>query len=87
VHDDIVDVTFDDSGPGVPVADRQRVFDRFSHVGDVMTGKPRGTGLGLSITQRILHALDGTIWCEGSPLGGARFRVVLPNSTAVAAAH
>ena len=37
--------------------------------------------------RRILHALDGTIWCEGSPLGGARFRVVLPISTAVSAAH
>ena len=75
---DMVEVRVDDSGPGVPPADRTRVFERFSQVGDVMTDKPQGTGLGLSIAQRIVDALGGTIWCEASDLGGARFTFALP---------
>lgn len=79
-HDGLVEVAIADSGPGVPVADRQRVFERFSQIGDVITDKPQGTGLGLSITQRIVDAMGGTIWCEDSPLGGARFRFVVPQA-------
>jgi len=56
------------------------VFERFSQVGDVMTDKPTGAGLGLSIVQRIVDAMGGTVWCEESTLGGAVFRMVLPQA-------
>lgn len=79
-HDGMIEVAIADSGPGVAPADRQRVFERFSQVGDVMTDKPQGTGLGLSITQRIIDAMGGAIWCEESPLGGAQFRFVVPQA-------
>jgi len=82
VHDEVVDIAVADSGVGIPPADRERVFEHFTQVGDVMTDKPQGAGLGLSITHHIVAALGGTIWCEDSPLGGAQIRILLPLLTA-----
>jgi nitrogen fixation/metabolism regulation signal transduction histidine kinase len=64
----------DDNGPGVPPADRQRVFDPY------ITTKPSGTGLGLAIVRKIVidHGGDVSIATEASPLGGARFVVEIP---------
>jgi signal transduction histidine kinase len=60
-----------DSGPGIPEAHRDLVFDRF-HRADTSSG---GTGLGLAIADAVVHASSGT-WAVGtSPLGGARFSV------------
>ena len=73
-----VEIRIDDDGPGIPEADRERVFDRFQQLGDVMTGKPQGTGLGLAIVRRIVEASGGDVRCEGSDLGGARFVVRIP---------
>lgn len=85
-HDDMVEVAVADSGPGIAPEHRQRVFERFSQIGDVMTDKPKGAGLGLAICQRTVDAMGGTMWCEDSPLGGAQFRFVLPGANAVVAA-
>jgi signal transduction histidine kinase len=76
--DDRVEFAVADDGPGIELADRQRVFDRFVQVGDLLTNKPKGAGLGLSICQRIVDAMGGTIWCEDSPLGGIQVRFMLP---------
>jgi heavy metal sensor kinase len=68
----------DDSGPGIPPGDRERIFDRFYRVD---TGRDRasgGAGLGLSICRAIVEAHDGTITAGASDLGGARFNVLLP---------
>jgi two-component system OmpR family sensor kinase len=58
-----------DSGPGIPEADRERVFDRFVR-GSVATGTVRGSGLGLSIVKRIAerHGADIAV---GPGLDGA----------------
>jgi two-component system phosphate regulon sensor histidine kinase PhoR len=77
-HDGLVEVTVGDSGPGIPAEDRQRVFERFTQLGNLMTEKPKGAGLGLSICQRLVDAMGGTIWCDDSPLGGASLHFVLP---------
>jgi signal transduction histidine kinase len=61
----------DDNGPGIPEAKRAEVFLPF------FTTKPEGTGVGLSLARQIVLAHDGTIGVESSPLGGARFRIVL----------
>jgi len=64
-------LTVDDSGPGIPEAHRELVFDRF-HRADP---SPGGTGLGLAIADAVVSASSGT-WSLGSaPLGGARFEV------------
>jgi len=70
-----VDLEVHDSGPGVPPADRSRIFNPF------VTTKADGTGLGLSIVSQILNAHCSTIQVDDSPsLGGARFRVRLPHA-------
>ncbi len=79
-RDELLDVTIADSGIGIAPEDRQRVFERFSQIGDIMTDKPKGAGLGLAICQRIIDAMGGTMWCEESPLGGAQVRFVLPHA-------
>ena len=61
----------DDSGPGIPVAQRALVLDRF-HRGTHQTG---GTGLGLAIADSVVRATNGA-WVIGeSPSGGARMEV------------
>ncbi len=70
---DSVIVEIADSGPGVPEADRQRIFEPF------VSGRDSGFGLGLSIVQQIVHQHGGSIEVARSPLGGALFRLRFPN--------
>jgi signal transduction histidine kinase len=64
-------LTVDDSGPGIPEADRTRVFDRFHRSDQV----PGGTGLGLAIADAVVRSTSGSWAVADSPLGGARFSV------------
>ena len=69
-------IAVDDNGPGVPRELRTRVFDLMDR------GNAQGVdglGLGLATCRRILQAHGGRIAIEGSPLGGARVRITLPN--------
>ncbi|MBL8724847.1 MAG: PAS domain-containing sensor histidine kinase [Planctomycetes bacterium] len=68
----------DDTGCGVPPAARQSVFETFHQLADPLTDKPAGTGLGLATSRAIVTRLGGLLWCEGSPLGGAAFVLLLP---------
>jgi signal transduction histidine kinase len=61
----------DDSGPGIPVDQRDKVFDRF-HRTDTSAG---GTGLGLAIADAIITSTHAHCVVGESPLGGARFEV------------
>jgi two-component system nitrogen regulation sensor histidine kinase NtrY len=61
-----------DAGPGIPEADRARVFEPY------VTTKVGGSGLGLAIAQRIISEHGGRIEISTSDLGGACFRVLLP---------
>jgi two-component system, NtrC family, nitrogen regulation sensor histidine kinase NtrY len=61
-----------DTGRGVTAADRQRIFDPY------FTTKADGTGLGLPIVKKVVLEHHGSIVCEESELGGARFRIELP---------
>ncbi len=62
----------EDSGPGVPPEDRERVFEPF------FTRKTQGTGLGLAVVKRVVEQHGGTIIVQSAERGGARFRIVLP---------
>lgn len=73
-----VEITVADNGMGIAPENRERVFERFIQIGDVMTEKPKGAGLGLAIVQRIVEAFGGSVRCETSPLGGALFRIAVP---------
>ncbi len=62
-----------DSGPGVPIELRNRVFEPF------FTTRAEGIGLGLAIARQIVEAHGGSIEVGVSDSGGARFSVILPN--------
>ncbi len=73
-----VELTVDDDGPGIPVEDRERVFDRFTRLDDGRARDAGGLGLGLSMVKAITEQHGGTVAIEDAPLGGARLRVRLP---------
>jgi two-component system, OmpR family, sensor histidine kinase CiaH len=73
-----VELTVADQGPGVPPAERARVFEPFTRLPGVRRDRAGGTGLGLAIARRIVVAHDGTIAVHDAPGGGARFVVSLP---------
>ena len=72
VEGSTVRVTVDDNGPGIPAADRERVFRPF------VTTKGRGTGLGLALVQKIIVTHNGRIQLASAPAGGASVQIVLP---------
>jgi signal transduction histidine kinase len=69
---DLVEVRFRDTGPGVPEEARESIFVPF------YTTKEKGTGLGLAICQRIVKAHQGSIGVRAPGEGGAEFLVSLP---------
>ncbi|NLT56542.1 MAG: HAMP domain-containing histidine kinase [Actinomycetales bacterium] len=75
--EDEVLVVVDDEGQGVPVEDRQRIFERFA-TSRTARGSSSGTGLGLSLAEKTLSAHGGTLWCTDRPGRGARFVAGLP---------
>lgn len=75
----IVCISVEDSGPGIAPEDRTRIFDPF------YTTRASGSGLGLSMVHRAVEAHSGTVFVEGSRLGGAHFVIHLPATAAPAA--
>jgi len=73
-----VAVTIADSGPGIPEADRQRIFERFYRADSSRSSATGGTGLGLAIVRELVEAHGGTIEADERPGGGARFTFTLP---------
>jgi signal transduction histidine kinase len=72
-----VEVT--DDGPGIPVEDRARVFERFVRLDDARAREDGGSGLGLAIVRELVRASGGHVRLDGAgPLPGAHVRVELP---------
>lgn len=78
---DRVVLQVDDDGPGIPLDERERIFDRF-YRGSTVRHRGSGSGLGLSIAAWIVARHDGTIAVADSPLGGTRFSVSFPKAAA-----
>ncbi|MCW2785530.1 MAG: ATP-binding region, ATPase domain protein [Marmoricola sp.] len=70
----------DDDGGGIAPEDREAVFERFVRLDEARARDEGGTGLGLAIVRTIVTSLDGSVRVTQSPLGGARFEVLLPAS-------
>ncbi len=64
-----------DRGPGIPLAERRRVFEAFYRVGNEATRTSRGTGLGLHLVHLQAQSIGATARVDGRPGGGAAFRV------------
>lgn len=75
---DLVRLTVTDTGPGIPEADRSRVFERFYRVDRGRSRALGGTGLGLSIVKHAVESSGGRVWIEAPPEGGTRVVVQLP---------
>ncbi|MEJ2211806.1 MAG: PAS domain S-box protein, partial [Anaerolineae bacterium] len=69
-----LDLCFDDSGPGISPAMKERLFEPFQ------TSKKDGTGLGLALSYSIIQQHGGNIAAGDAPGGGARFCITLPHS-------
>lgn len=67
-----------DRGPGVPEADREKIFDRFYQVTDALHHSIPGIGLGLYIAREIVNAHGGKVWHEPREGGGSIFLFTIP---------
>lgn len=74
-------LSVDDDGPGIPAAERARVFEPFQRLDSSRDRQTGGFGLGLAIVRRVAQVHGGDVRLEDSPLGGARFVITLPVRT------
>jgi CheY-like chemotaxis protein/anti-sigma regulatory factor (Ser/Thr protein kinase) len=70
-------VSVQDTGVGVPEADRERIFESFQQ-GGRGASREEGTGLGLTLSRRIVELLGGRMWLESQVGAGSTFGFVLP---------
>jgi two-component system OmpR family sensor kinase len=72
-----------DSGPGIPAADQEHVFDRFFRIDKARTRDRGGSGLGLAVARSLVRAHGGTIDLESRP-GSTTFTMTIPRTKAPA---
>ena len=75
-----ITIIVDDNGPGIAADKRERVFDPFYSTKSDL----QGVGLGLFVAEGLVRSAGGRIGVSDAPGGGARFTLVLPESTALA---
>jgi len=75
---DILHVSVNDTGIGIPEKEHPSIFEKFYQVGDAAGGAREGTGLGLPITKHLVELHGGTIDVESRPGKGSSFRLTFP---------
>jgi signal transduction histidine kinase len=76
LDDGQVEIAVADTGPGIPAADLDTIFEEFEQTSD---GKrAEGTGLGLPLSRKLVELHGGRIWAESQPGHGSTFRFTLP---------
>ncbi|QBI21273.1 PAS domain-containing protein [Egibacter rhizosphaerae] len=77
-RDEHVEIRVIDEGPGVPLEDRDRVFERFERLEDPLRMRTSGAGLGLFIVRALVRALGGEVTIDDGPTAGTAATVQLP---------
>ena len=77
---DGVAVEVADEGVGIPMTERERIFEKFYRVGRSETQGRRGSGVGLALVKHIVEAHGGRVTVDGRPGEGSRFTLHLPGS-------
>ncbi len=86
-RDGMASLFVDDEGPGVPAADRKRIFEHFQRLERDRASAIAGTGIGLSVVQDLVTRHGGRCSVTTGDRGGARFVVELPLSAATECTH
>ena len=73
-----VEIAVIDDGPGIPAAQLEHIFERFTRGDAGLTQRVGGTGLGLAISKSLVELHGGSISATSTPGKGATFRFVLP---------
>ncbi|MDE3195355.1 MAG: HAMP domain-containing histidine kinase [Acidobacteriota bacterium] len=79
-----VEIRVADRGPGIPAAERRRIFEPFIRGSRALSDQIRGTGLGLNLVKTIIEAHSGTVEVANRAGGGAEFIVRIPAAREVA---
>ncbi|HWP74647.1 MAG TPA: sensor histidine kinase, partial [Methylomirabilota bacterium] len=77
---DGVAVAVADEGIGIPLSERERIFEKFYRVGRSETQGRRGSGVGLALVKHIVEAHGGRVTVDGGPGVGSRFTLHLPGA-------
>jgi signal transduction histidine kinase len=83
---DVATVSVCDDGPGIPEADRERVFERFYRAPTAEGRRIQGNGLGLPLCRAAVEMHGGRVSAHAAPGGGSTFRIVIPLGQATASA-
>jgi len=79
MNNQAVRISITDAGPGIPSADRERIFEKFTRVNNAEHIARIGTGLGLTFCRMAVEAHGGSIWVDVGPSGvGSCFSIKLP---------
>jgi len=77
-HDNRLEISVSDTGPGIPPDELEPIFERFHRVDGSRSRDRGGSGLGLAIARAVVEAHGGSIRAESDPGHGAVFRIDLP---------
>jgi signal transduction histidine kinase len=69
---DMVQLSVEDEGPGIPVADRDRIFEPYARLDHDQVSERTGTGLGLAVVRQIAQACKGRVWLDAARARGTR---------------
>ena len=71
----------EDEGPGIPAAERDRIFQPYARLAHDQSSERTGTGLGLAVVRQIAVACGGRVWLEDAPRRGARAVIELRSAS------
>jgi heavy metal sensor kinase len=71
-------IAVEDTGPGIPASEHEKVFDRFYRSDRTRASAGRGFGLGLSLARSAVAKLGGTVTADQAASGGARISILIP---------